>query len=55
MNSYEQRKKKENQLIEWSGCFWVVVITAIVMAVVYYGFFPFVHAMIDFYQLIPGF
>lgn len=55
MNSYEKRARKEKQLVEWSGCFWVVTIIAIVMAVVYFGFFPFVHAMIDFYELVPGF
>jgi hypothetical protein len=47
--------KQDNLLIEWTGCLWILVITGAVTGFVYVVFWPFVHAVIDFYELIPGF
>jgi hypothetical protein len=56
--SYASRNKKEAQLVEWSGCLWIVVLTVVIGAAVYTSFWPFIHAFADmgisFSNLISG-
>lgn len=56
--TYQYRGKQEAKLVEWSGCFWTIILTVVIGSVVYFGFYPFVRVIteqVDMLSIIGGF